>query len=358
MELSTKPDFDRVKRMWEHFWAGDLLGRPPVVAAVNRPGCNPPYPGHQRYQAACEGRYQDVLDRIDAHLAGTEYLAEAVPFFAPDHGPDQFAAFLGGQLTFSPDSPNTNWVAPWVDDWDDVLPIRLDESNPTWRSALAFSRALAQHRQGRYLVGVCDLHSNMDALLAMRGAERLAMDFYDCPERIVAAMDDVRKLYAPIYQGLYEAGGMGEQDGTIGWVPFWSPGRFATIQCDFLCMLSPEMARRSVMPALAEEASYLDHCTLHFDGPGALPHLDDVLAIDAIDAIQWVPGAGQPPMHTWCDVLRRCPEAGKALQIYGVGPDEVRQLHKELRPDKVAYCVSVRDRQQCQDLLDWLEANT
>ena len=41
MPLTTKPDFDRVKDVWNHFWAGEMQGRPPVVASVTKPGLEP-----------------------------------------------------------------------------------------------------------------------------------------------------------------------------------------------------------------------------------------------------------------------------------------------------------------------------
>jgi hypothetical protein len=354
MQLSTKPDLDRVKEMWRHFWNQELMGRPPVVASLPRPGQEGGDPFSLRYFRAMTGRWDELLALIDAHLEATEHLAESIPHYAPDHGPDQFTAFLGGTLEFSESSPDTNWIEPWVSDWDKALPLALQETNPVWQSALELSRRMAEHGRGRYLVGVCDLHSNMDALLAMRGGERLSMDFYDAPEQIERAMTEVRALYAPIYDRLYAAGGMGADTGSLGWAPFWCDGRFATIQCDYICLISPEMSRRFVIPALEEEAAFLDHCVYHFDGVGALPHLDDILAVKGIDCIQWVPGAGRAAMHEWTDVLQRCQKAGKSLQVYGVNAEQVKALHPQLEPNKVAYCVWGGSREEHNDLLTWL----
>jgi hypothetical protein len=355
--LNAKPDFERVKQVWRHFWAHELDRRPPVVATLGRPGAAP-FVLDRRYDRAFRGSAEDYASLCEHSIARTLFLAEAIPFVGVDFGPDQFAAFLGGELRFSESSAETNWIEPWVDDWKRVLPIRLDSANPTWQRILALSRCAAQRGRGRFLVGVCDLHSNMDALLAMRGGERLSLDFYDCPDLIERAMADVRKLYAPIYSALYEAGGMNAGTGSIGWAPFWSPGKFATIQCDYICMVSPAMARRFILPALEEEAMFLDHTVYHFDGPGALPHLDDILSIRAIDCIQWVSGAGQRPMHEWMDVLRRCQAAGKSVQIHGVNAEQVKALHPQLKPNLVAYCVSVGSEAECDNLLAWLERHS
>jgi hypothetical protein len=361
MQLATVVDSERIAAAWQCFWNHELHeGRPLVVASVTKPGRDYVAPGHLRYYSAVTGDYAAILERIDRQLDTTEYLAEALPHFGPDHGPDQFAAFFGSDLRYSEDSPQTNWVVPCVggEGWEPHLPLRLDEANSVWRSALELSRRMAAHADGRYLVGVCDLHSNMDALSAMRGPERLCMDLYDCPELVERAMADVRAAYQPVYNALYEAGGMNTETGSCGWIPFWCEGRFATIQCDFMCMLSPEMNRRFVIPALEEEAQFLDHCVLHFDGPDALPHLDDVLAIEAIDAVQWVPGAGQPPMHTWMDVLQRIQAAGKALHIYGVDAEQVKLLHRALKPELTVYCPGCETREEVAELLEWLQRNT
>jgi len=358
MQLAYKQDFDRVTEVWKAYWEGEIITRPPVWATVTKPGAQPNDLG-RRYWHAVHGNFDFLIQQIDLWLEGTEFLGEAVPNVGPDLGPDQFAAFLGSDFEFSADSPETDWVRRTIDDWSTALPLRMDPDGKHWKGILALSRLLAGHSQGRYLLSVADLHSNMDALLALRGSERLCMDFYDAPDKIAAAISQVRALYQPAYEALYEAGDMGGERGSCGWAPFWSEGKFATIQCDFLALLSPELSRRFVIPALEEEASYLDHCVYHLDGPGCLPHLDDILSIKAIDAIQWVPGAGKPPMHEWMDVLKKCQAAGKGLQMSDINDLEtVKKVARALRPEGLLYNLAVSTRDEALRIIDWLERNT
>jgi 5-methyltetrahydrofolate--homocysteine methyltransferase len=358
MQLSTRPDFDAVKDRWRHFWAGEVKGRPLVWGSATRPN-REPGDLSRRYWHAVHGSHEYMMREIDRWLAATEFLGEAVPLFGPDYGPDQFAAWLGSEFAFSDDSPTTDWVKPVIDDWEAFLPLRLDPDGKLWQGILGYSRKLAAHGDGRYLVAVGDLHSNMDAFLALRGSQRLCMDFYDRPREIAEAMRQVRMLYVPVYEALFEAGAMGRDRGSCGWAPFWSDGRFATIQCDFLALLSPELSRKYVIPALREEAAFLDHCVYHLDGPSCLPHLDDILAIDDIDVIQWVPGAGRPPMHEWMDVLKRCQDAGKGLELCDVTCLEtVKKIARELKPGGLVYHLSVTDRDEARRIIDWLERNT
>lgn len=357
MRLTAKPDFAEARNAWNHYWAGAMLKRPLVVAAVPKGDKAVAVRGLRYYHAVTEN-HEAQLALIDEWLETTLFLAEAIPFFGPDHGPDQMAAFLGAELRFSEGSKHTNWVEPLVDDWEAVLPLELDEHNSVWQSLLTYSRRLAEHARGRYLVGCCDFHSHADTLSALRGSQNLCLDFYDCPELVAQAMQDVRKLYQPIYSALHEAGGMSRETGTIGWIPFWCEGRFATIQCDFICMVSPEFFRRHILPAIEEEAAFLDHCIFHLDGPGALVHLDDILAIKQLDAIQWVSGAGQTPMHEWTEVLKKCQQAGKGLQIYDVNLDIIKTLSRKLKPEGIVYCLNAKTPAEAEEVIRWLEQNT
>jgi hypothetical protein len=122
-------------------------------------------------------------------------------------------------------------------------------------------------------------------------------------------------------------------------------------------MLSPEQARRFVLPALEEEAEFLDYSCYHYDGPGALVHFDDIMAIQAIDAVQWQPGAGQPPLIEWMDLLKKIQAKGKSVYISAT-VNEVKEYHKELRPEKVFYDVVASSQAEADSLIDWLRTNT
>ena len=117
------------------------------------------------------------------------------------------------------------------------------------------------------------------------------------------------------------------------------------------------MFRKFILPAIEEEANFLDHSIFHLDGVGALVHLDDLLNIDAIDGIQWVPGAGKKPMVEWLEVLQKVQARGKCLHVCGT-PEEVKRIHRNLRPEGVyynTYCVSEKG---AEDFISWLKNNT
>jgi len=190
MHLEYKPDLDDALRRWDAFWQGEVLGRPCLNIVAPREGVEPaPAP---RQLAGLHMSYRQVAEAFDAHAASHAWMAEAIPFYRPGWGPDQFAAFLGAELRISADSGDTNWAVPFVDDWDAAAPLAIDENRPAWRNLIESFRTAAEVGEGKFILSQLDIHSNMDALLALRGSERLCMDLVECPEKIERAMTQVR----------------------------------------------------------------------------------------------------------------------------------------------------------------------
>ncbi len=360
--LRAKPDIDEAVVRWKHFWNGELYRRPVVLLTVPKAGVKD-YDSQalykNRYYNAFTGRWNEQLELIDLWLENTSFPGEMMPMFSPDFGPDQWAAFFGAELKFSEPSVSTNWVEPIVDNWEDVLPLEFNRLNTTFRRLLRYVELLAEHGEGRFLVGQIDAHSNADALSALRGAERFMMDLYDCPGLIEQAMDGIRASYKPVHDLISSAGRM-KGDRGQGHYGIWHERSFQVVQSDVICMLSPGHFRKYVMPALEEEFSCHEGVYFHLDGPGALKHLDDILSIPGRWILQWQPGDGQKPNWRWPDILKKAQEAGKAVHVFGkgLGFEEMKPVHKQLDPARVIYSPCVEDEAQAIEMINWLEKNS
>ena len=60
-----------------------------------------------------------------------------------------------------------------------------------------------------------------------------------------------------------------------------------------------------VVPELESLSEYLDYMVFHLDGPDEIKHLETLLDMPFIDAIQWVPGVGNPTASQWLDMLKK-----------------------------------------------------
>lgn len=102
--------------------------------------------------------------------------------------------------------------------------------------------------------------------------------------------------------------------GFISWMGcLGSEGRFYIPSNDFLCMISRAMFNEFFLDAIREECQFYDKSIYHLDGPMALKHLDALLSIPELNAIQWLPGTGNEGFTRWIEVYQRIQEAKKGF---------------------------------------------
>jgi hypothetical protein len=90
-----------------------------------------------------------------------------------------------------------------------------------------------------------------------------------------------------------------------------------------------------------------------------LNHLDDIMAVDGIEMIQWVPGQRDLPLAESVELFHRVQKAGKGLHLPSLTSEQVRRLARELRPEGLFFDrVRVASLKEAENLLRWLEANT
>ena len=347
-----KSDFDAAQKRWRALFAGEVIDRPVISIVAPRKGFeNVPRP---HSIAGHDGRIDEAIDSIESWVTTRYWGGDAVPCTWPNFGPDLFAAVVGAEMHFRP-SEGTSWVTPFVENWADALPLRLDTTSELWQRFTTFMRRQAERARGRWIVGATDLHGNMDLLSAIRSPEKLCMDILDQPDLVERAMQEARRLFPIVSDALYEAGDMAST-GSTGWIPMYSEKNFNVIQCDFICMISNEQFKTFVLPALREESEYFAQTIYHLDGPGALHHVDDILSLPRVNAVQWVPGAGAKPLCEWIDLLRKI-QATKIVHIC-CQVDEIEYFHRQLGPHNVFYDCQAASEEEALRAVEWLEKNT
>ena len=350
--LALKPDLEEAAKRWEAFYAGEIIDRPLIWVTAPREGVEPPYARGYRSKV-----FDDMDEIIDNALARAESIywgGESIPTFNPSFGPDEIAVFCGASFHWSEDSPDTNWSSPIIDDWEKALPLRLQTEHPLWQRMLALYRRAAERLGGKMLLTPLDLHTNMDLLAALRGPQRLCMDLIDCPEVIDRAMQDARAIFPQVWDAIRLAGRMDE----LGYCQiFYSMEGAAILQCDFSYMIGPAMFRRWVLPALEEEAEIVKHAFYHWDGPGALVHTNDLVASKGLHTLSYVVGAGRGEHIEYLDLFKRVQAGGKAVHVSGT-PEQLKLMHRELKPNKVLYVTHAASPAEAERLLEWFVAHT
>ncbi len=350
--MEYKKDFSRAQKYWDAFWAKDIIDRPCTIvwAKTNRDAVDCP-----RLQPV-EDDFSVSFSRYDKFLESHVFLGECIAGFRPGFGPDQMAGFLGAPIIVNVESADTSWTKKIVDDWESFLPLKIDDKNIAWQRMKEFHASAEKYYEGKCLLYDIDIHSNIDALEALRGAEKLIFDMIDSPQLIERAIWQVRALYRNIYDTFYQYGDK-KRLGTNSGMHLYSRGKADYIQADFISLISPDMMRQFVLPAIEDEADFLDNSCFHLDGPDALKHLDDILAIDAIDAVQWQSGAGNKPGWEWSEVIEKIQNAGKSAVLYG-NCEQIKAIHGRYKPELLVYDVQADSEEEGIELLDWLVKRT
>lgn len=353
--LEFKPDLSDAARRWAAYLAGGMVDRPLVLIAAPRQGFTwDTLPPENTYRDRFMGDIDQVLDRTLTRAAAIWYGGEMMPAFRPSLATDEVAAVCGAHIEWSQESGDTNWSEPCVSDWDAALPLQIKTDSPAWQRLMKLLERAAQRLEGRMLIEHLDLHTNMDLLMAMRGSQRLCMDLIDQPEAIDRAMTSARAVFRPLWDAVAQAAKMKER-GYCHWMYSREPA--GILQCDFSCMIGGDMFRRWVMPALEEETAVVKHALYHWDGPDAVQHADDLLSIKGLHTLSYVPGAGHGGSMDYIDLYQRVQAAGKAVQLWA-SPDQIKVLHRKLRPEKTMYFTTTPTQAKGEELLDWLVKNT
>ena len=353
-ETCYKPDLSETRRYLDAFWAHEVIDRPCMCVTAPKRGVEPkPFwvsPSMKYFACVCD-EWKELLPKIRDSFETTWFGGEAVPQLDVTLGPDTYAAFLGGQIEGRRDS-ETTWSHPVLDTLEDIR-IELDRSpDGAFELFRRNFRMLADWSKGKCLLNQLDYHSHFDALCALRDPAETCMDLLDDPETVTRCLNEIADTYVPIYEALYADGDM-ENRGTICWDPIWLPkGRTAIVCCDYSCLLSEQQGRKFVLPYVEQEIAYLDRSVYHLDGKDALVHLDNLLAIDRLDCIQWVPGDGAPRTVEWMELLKKIQKAGKSVWLYDWTPDEIRAHFRELDPARVVFSVSCETQDEAERLLE------
>jgi len=353
LHLAYKPDAAEAQQRMRAYWAGEMIDRPCVAIDAPRTGMTPP---NRSLIAPGDFDFERAVAEFEEWASCMFFGGESFPALAPWWGPDQWAGFLGAEVTLMPDH-NTSWIKPLVKNWHDFPELTIDPNNKWWKGIVDYTTTAAKLCDGKFIVSTIDTHSNMDALSALRDPSRLCMDLIEYPDEIKRAVSQVDALYKPVYDTLFEAGRMNEF-GSTSWSAMWSDGRTQTVQCDFCYLISNEHFKEFALSSLEYEVSCLDHALYHLDGVGELTHLDDLLAIPNLHSIQWIPGAGQPQAPEWIDLLQKIQKAGKSVQVFCT-LEEVKAVHPHLKPEKTFYWVQgCSSEADARGLIEWLEHNT
>ena len=307
-----------VLNMWEHFQEG-------VTPHADIPEPVPCKDLNQRwFDPEWRAQY------LDWYVAHSSLMADMLPVANTQLGPGSLAAILGGVFEGGED---TIWIHPNPDYTDDIT---FDPNHPNWLLHKELLKACKQKAQGHYYVGMPDLMEGMDVLAAIKGTDKVLLDTVMQPEVLEHQMQQINDIYFRVFDELYDIIREGDEM-AFCYFSSWAPGKMSKLQSDISTMISVDDYRRFVQPFIREQCQKIDYTLYHLDGVGAMHHLDALLEIKELNAIQWTPGVGEPQGGSpkWYDLYKKILAGGKSIMACWVTLDELRPLLDNIGGDGV-----------------------
>ena len=327
-----------VLNMWEHFQEG-------VKPHADIPEPKPYKDLNQRWFDP-----QWRAEYLDWYVAHSSLKADMLPVANTQLGPGSLAAILGGVFEGGED---TIWIHPNPNYTDD---IKFDANHPNWLLHKELLKACKQKAQGHYYVGMPDLMEGMDVLAAIKGTDKVLLDTVMQPEVLEHQMQQINDIYFQVFDELYDIIREGDEM-AFCYFSSWAPGKMSKLQSDISTMISVDDYRRFVQPFIREQCQKIDYTLYHLDGVGAMHHLDALLEIKELNAIQWTPGVGEPQGGSpkWYDLYKKILAGGKSIMSCWVTLNELRPLLDNIGGDGVHLEMDFHNEQEVEQALRIVE---
>lgn len=345
IELEQKTDFEEAMERVYAWYNQEIIDRAPIRFSAH----NAEYSSANKIDTSrfnsLEERWFDVeyqLDVFEHNLKNSVFNAETFPFYWPNLGPDIFAAFYGVKLVFK---EVTSFSVPIIKEWKQMENLTCDFNNKYFKKIEELTRAALERGKGKYLVGYTSFATGLDTAAAFRGPQQLCLDFLMEPEYINSLIEKSFKDYFSVYSYfdtlIKDAGGL-----SISWMGIPSFERMHIAQTDFATMLSPALFNEFVLSHIKEEVKPYEQVIFHMDGKGVANHVDSILEIPEINAIQWVQGVGADlPIMQWIPLIKKIQKAGKSV-VVNLEVSELDAFMSEVDPIGIFLCLEADSKIQ------------
>ncbi|MCK9410807.1 MAG: hypothetical protein M0Q53_00805 [Prolixibacteraceae bacterium] len=314
IEPITKPDYLQCIERIQAWFQGEILDRVPIRFHRHNAEYNVLHKsGHSTQKERWfDAEYQ--VDEFIQSIEGQRFNAETFPVYWPNLGPNVYAAFHGGEMQFE---DTTSWYHEIINDYDrDIDQINFSKGNSYYKKLLELTKIAIEKDNNRYLVGYTDIHPGLDCVLAWRGSENLCMDLILEPDKVKILIGKSMEHFEEVYDDfdrMIKSAGMP----SANWMNIPIPnGRMHIPSCDFAFMISQDDYNTFGIPILKKEVLTKTHNIFHVDGKGVANHIDSILGVPQIQAIQWVQGMGDDyPIMQHLDFIRYVQSKKKGIIV-------------------------------------------
>ncbi|MBQ9062155.1 MAG: hypothetical protein IJ121_04920 [Eubacterium sp.] len=272
---------------------------------------------------------EEVAECVEAAYEKLIFLGDAFPVFYM-----RPTGILGGYLgqPFEIDHQHgTVWFEKMELGLEEIAERSLDLENRLFVRSVEITKAVQNRFDGRMAIGFPDLGGICDILSSIRDPNVLLLDLCDNEAGVKRALSNIHMQFIKAYDYFDTVIDTGKIPGYSAWASMLSKEPYFVLQNDFSAMIGPDMYDEYYLPILRKECRHIPRTMYHLDGPEAVRHLDSILSVDELDAVQWINGAGAPGLDQWPDLYKKIIGAGKLCQVFINGSRELWYIDEIIR---------------------------
>ena len=351
VEIEGMADFDLAMRRIYAWFENEIIDRPPVRFVAHNAFLEAATEDISGLSAAeKQAWWFDVeiqVDLFEKSIQGRQFHGETFPVFFPNLGPAVYAAFYGAELEFG---EVTSWSVPLIREWDDIGKLQLKKNNVYFRKLEELTAYALSQCLGKFLVGYTDLHPGLDCVAAWRDPQQLCFDMIDNPDTVQElaelAIADFESVYDHFDNILKE-----HKQLSVSWMGIPSFERMHIPSCDFSTLISPAFFQEFGLPILQREVQTMTHNVFHIDGKGVARHLEAILSVPQVHALQWVQGVGDDlPIMQWVPLLKDLQERGVPT-IVDLNKNELAAFMSEMKPEGLFLWIATDNEEEELEIL-------
>lgn len=354
--MGYQGNWDKSKKRFEAFWNREIIDRCCISVTAHKPDlAYEAFPENEEDQIKYWTDGEWILKRNLKRFENTYFDGDSFPQIFLNLGASGHAGFF--KKAVYQFKENTVWFFFSHPEMNSQH-IEFDPDSFLYKKTIEIARYLTKESKKSFFVSMPDTSGNMDALAHLRGSDALLIDLIDDSEEVKKSLSRIQSAWINIINAVYTIVKDNNDGGsTIGWLNTWAPGLHSQMQCDLSVMISPDTFREFAVPELQEQADFLEYPLYHFDGIEQIRHLDLILSLDKLKAIQWTQVAGQPSVIEYIPVLQKIQSAGKCLMIW-VKPEEIEPLLENLSSRGLFLSVNVSTKDEAHEVVKAAERLT
>lgn len=349
-KLRLKPDFLECMNRVYAWFEGEVIDRPPIRFSAHNEEYDAGNNNEKRWESL-EDRWMDTeyqVNRYIKEINEKRFLGETFPIYWPNLGPNVYSAFFGAGMKFG---EVTSWIEHYVEDYSMLDDLKFDKNDIYFKKLEEMTQYALDRCEGEFLVGYTDLHPGVDCVDALRGTEKFCMDMFLEKENLRKLLEISMENFEDIYNHFDEMLKKSDQL-SVTWMGIPSFGKMHIPSCDFASMISNDIFKEYELPILKKEVKLMTHNIFHLDGKDVARHIDDILMIDEIQAIQWVQGVGNDrAIMQWVPFIKKIQAAGKSV-VVDLAVSELEEFISVMDKKGLFLCVSTNDYNEQEQILE------